>query len=130
MTSVSARRPPPNLDDSSSSESGEATPPPTPPPKPKPKKRKSLAFNPAYMTIEDGVVYEDRTRDNNRPLDPFVHLRSDDLQQLRRLLVDPGLLPKLAKSESKLRRVLDNFLYGLDFIVRFSFAPSLSLLFH
>ncbi|KAJ7693275.1 hypothetical protein B0H16DRAFT_1751594 [Mycena metata] len=92
-------------------------PPPPPPPKPKPRpKKKVVAFKPSYMTIVDDVVYEDRTRDNNKSLDPFIHLRGDDLQQTRRLLVDPGLLPKLAKSESKLRlrpRTLPYFLPNL-----------------
>ncbi|KAJ7753475.1 hypothetical protein B0H16DRAFT_1723097 [Mycena metata] len=115
MSSVSARPPPPSFDESSASGSDDATPPPPPPPpKPKPRpKKKVVAFKPSYMTIVDDVVYEDRTRDNNKSLDPFIHLRGDDLQQTRRLLVDPGLLPKLAKSESKLRRALEHFLYFL-----------------
>ncbi|KAJ7731284.1 hypothetical protein B0H16DRAFT_1773246 [Mycena metata] len=120
MSSASARPPPPSFDESSASGSDDATPPPPPPPpKPKPRpKKKVVAFKPSYMTIVDDVVYEDRTRDNNKPLDPFIHLRGDDLQQTRRLLVDPGLLPKLAKSESKLHRALEHFLYFLPNLVQ------------
>lgn len=111
-SSVSA--PPPNLDDPSTDEESVREPTPPPPPKSKAKSRR-LPFNPECMTIIDGVVYQDRTPDRHLPLDPFIHLRAPELQQLIQLLADPNELNKRLKRPSRVLKLIE---YALPTLVR------------
>lgn len=116
----SSKPPPPNLDDPTSDEESDREPTPPPKPKPKPKvKVQRRAFNAQCMTIIDGVVYQDRTRDRGLPLDPFIFLREPELQQLITLLIDPKALETYL--DKKFSRVMKLIEYATLFLVSYFF---------
>ncbi|KAJ7039974.1 hypothetical protein C8F04DRAFT_1178326 [Mycena alexandri] len=109
---------PPNLDDPSTDE--ESVREPTPPPRPKPKAKSWChPFNPECMTIIDGVVYQDRTSDRHLSMDPFIHLRAPELQQLIQLLADPNELNKCLKRPSRVLKLIERsrLRFGLSIVV-------------